>query len=173
MVNAPGYRDGPRRSPNVTGPDKSPGGSADGADTDALTAGQSIRQEIEKGIASCRFGVVIISPSFFVRQSTQAELDALFGKRWSPGRAPSCRSGITSPKTRSSKHSPLLAGLLALNTAVSTVEEIADSLVEAVHAETSCVASQTARSSTPLQYLSKPVRAKAQAGMGARSPSWS
>jgi hypothetical protein len=35
------------------------------------------------------------------------------------------------------QHSPLLAGLLALNTAVSTVEEIADSPVEAVHADAS------------------------------------
>lgn len=66
-----------------------------------MKVGQSIRQEIESGIAGCRFGVVIVSPHFFAKQWTQAELDALFGKKWIGVKILYFRSGITSPRTRS------------------------------------------------------------------------
>ena len=87
--------------------------------------------------AGCRFGVVIISPSFFVKQWRQADLDALFGKRMESGQNVLLPIWHHIFGDEVQQHSSLLAGLLALNTAVSTVEEIADSLVEAVHTESS------------------------------------
>lgn len=100
-----------------------------------IKVGQSIRQEIEAGIAGCRFGVVIISPHFFAKQWTQAELDALFGKKMDSGQNLVLPIWHHISKDEVQHYSPLLAGVLALNTAVATVDEIADSLVEVVQAE--------------------------------------
>lgn len=97
-----------------------------------IKVGQSIRQEIEAGIAACRFGVVIISPHFLAKQWTQAELDALFGKKMESGRNMVLPIWHHVSKDDVQRHSPLLAGVLALNTAVATVDEIADSLMEVV-----------------------------------------
>ncbi len=57
---------------------------------------------------------------------------SLRGRRWIQVGTWSCPFGTTCPRTRCTRHSPMLAGLLALNTAVSTVDEIADSLVDVV-----------------------------------------
>ncbi len=99
-----------------------------------IRVGQSIRQEIERGIAGSRFGVVIVSPNFFAKQWTQAELDALFGKKMDSGENLILPIWHHVSKDEVQRQSPLLAGVLALNTAVSTVDEIADALVEAVQA---------------------------------------
>jgi hypothetical protein len=100
-----------------------------------MKVGQSIRQEIEAGIAGCRFGVVIVSPHFFAKQWTQAELDALFGKRMDQGQNAVLPIWHHVSKDEVSQRSPLLASVFALNTSVSTVDEIADSLVEVVRAD--------------------------------------
>ncbi|MDK9657152.1 toll/interleukin-1 receptor domain-containing protein [Propionibacterium freudenreichii] len=97
-----------------------------------IKVGQSIRQEIEKGIAGAKFGVVILSPSFFAKQLTQAELDALFTKKVDTGRSIILPIWHRVTKDEVAAHSPLLAGLLALNSATMTVAEIADAIVEAV-----------------------------------------
>jgi hypothetical protein len=101
-----------------------------------IKVGQSIRQEIERGIAGCRFGVVIVSPDFFAKQWTQAELDALFGKNVDAGGNTVLPIWHHISKDEVNRHSPLLAGVFALNTAVSTVDEIADSLLEVVRPPT-------------------------------------
>lgn len=46
-----------------------------------IRVGQSIRREIERGIRDARFGLLIISEHFMVKPRTQAELDALWGKK--------------------------------------------------------------------------------------------
>lgn len=43
-----------------------------------LKLGDSLRREIDKGLASCRYGVVVLSHSFFSKEWPQRELDALF-----------------------------------------------------------------------------------------------
>jgi hypothetical protein len=43
-----------------------------------LRIGDSLPQEIDRGLASCRFAVVILSPSFFEKNWTKLELDAMF-----------------------------------------------------------------------------------------------
>lgn len=99
-----------------------------------LKVGQSIRQEIEKGIGNARFGVVILSPAFFAKQWTEAELDALFSRKMSTGEDMILPIWHKVTKDEVMAQSPLLAGIMALNTAVSTLDEIADSLAEAVRA---------------------------------------
>lgn len=96
--------------------------------------GHPIRRSIEQGIATCRFGLVIISPAFMVKQWTQAELDALYGRQmgqlddsivilplW---------HRVTADEVQ--RQLPMVAGLKALNTAVSSVETIADELAALV-----------------------------------------
>lgn len=97
-----------------------------------IKVGHSIRQEIEKGIEGARFGVVILSPSFFAKQWTQAELDALFTKKIDSGRSVILPIWHRVTKDEVASQSPLLAGLLALNSATMTLSEIADAISEAV-----------------------------------------
>lgn len=47
-------------------------------DESSMKPGDSLRQEIDRGLASSDFGVVILSKSFFKKQWTQAELNGLF-----------------------------------------------------------------------------------------------
>jgi hypothetical protein len=97
-----------------------------------IKVGHSIRQEIEKGIEGARFGVVILSPSFFAKQWTQAELDALFTKKIDSGRSLILPIWHRVTKDEVATQSPLLAGLLALNSATMTLSEIADAIAETV-----------------------------------------
>src|SRR2546426_12137698 len=43
----------------------------------ALDVGDSLRREIERGLAGSRYGVVILSPNFFQKEWPQKELDGL------------------------------------------------------------------------------------------------
>jgi Skp family chaperone for outer membrane proteins len=97
-----------------------------------IKVGQSIRQEIERGIAGCRFGVVIISQSFFAKQWTNAELDALFSKKMVSGQNLVLPIWHHISKDEVLAQSALLAGISALNSATMTVAEIADALADVV-----------------------------------------
>lgn len=99
-----------------------------------IKVGQSIRLEIEKGITNARFGVVILSPSFFAKHWTQAELDALFSRKASSGKDIILPVWHKLTKDEVLAQSPLLAGIHGLNTSLSTVEEIADQIAEVVRA---------------------------------------
>jgi TIR domain-containing protein len=45
-----------------------------------LTVGDSLRRSIDRGLASCRFGLVILSPHFLEKEWTQKELDGLVAR---------------------------------------------------------------------------------------------
>lgn len=97
-----------------------------------IKVGQSIRQEIETGISGAKFGVVVLSPSFFAKQWTQAELDALFDKKMATDQNLILPIWHRVTKEEVASHSPLLAGLLALNTSMMTVDDIAAAIAEVV-----------------------------------------
>jgi len=44
----------------------------------SLKPGDSLRRSIDRGLAQCTAGIVILSPSFFAKEWPQRELDALF-----------------------------------------------------------------------------------------------
>jgi len=98
-----------------------------------IKVGHSIRQEIEAGIAGCRFGVVIVSPHFFAKRWTNAELDALFGKKMDSGQNLVLPVWHHVSKDEVMRQSPLLSGIFALNSATMTIDEIAEALAEVVH----------------------------------------
>ncbi|MDQ1124015.1 toll/interleukin-1 receptor domain-containing protein [Microbacterium trichothecenolyticum] len=97
-----------------------------------IKIGQSIRQEIESGIGRARFGVVILSPDFFNKHWTRAELDALFSAKMATGENLVLPVWHRVTKEEVTAHSPLLAGVLAANTTLNTVEEIADQIAAVV-----------------------------------------
>jgi len=49
-------------------------------DKQELTIGDSLRRKIDEGLAKSRYGVVILSPSFFAKEWTKKELDALVSR---------------------------------------------------------------------------------------------
>ena len=93
-----------------------------------LTVGQSLRREIERGLANSTYGIVVLSRHFFAKKWPQLELDGLFaldgrdGKRILP-----IWHEIT--KDEVLRHSPMLADRVALNTSLETVDEIATQLL--------------------------------------------
>jgi hypothetical protein len=92
-----------------------------------LKVGDSLRRSIDRGLVASRFGIVILSPSFFAKQWPQYELDGLVSKEMDGGK-------VILPiwhkvsKAEVMGYSPTLADKMALNTVTNTVEEIAEAL---------------------------------------------
>lgn len=92
-----------------------------------LKVGDSLRRSIDRGLAASRFGIVVLSPSFFAKNWPQYELDGLVAKEMSSGKV------ILPLWHRVTKddvlgYSPSLADKVALNTATHSIAEIADKL---------------------------------------------
>ncbi len=100
----------------------------------SLTVGDSLRRTIDRGLASSRFGIVILSPDFFRKEWTQAELDGLVAKQRSSGDKVLLPIWHRITKDDVLAHSPMLADLKALNTSVMTLAEVADEIGDVVRA---------------------------------------
>ena len=74
--------------------------------------GDSIRRSIEKGLQSCKFGIVVFSHSFFRKEWPQNELDALY-QRMAAGEARILPIWHGIDETDLRAYSPLLSGILA------------------------------------------------------------
>jgi TIR domain len=78
----------------------------------SLKVGDSLRRAIDDGLANSRYGVVVLSHSFFAKNWTQHELDGLMSKEVAGNKVIlPVWHGITVDEVRS--HSPMLAGLVA------------------------------------------------------------
>ena len=97
-------------------------------DAFVLTIGDSLRQKIDEGLAASRYGLVILSPSFFEKDWPQAELDGLYGRQ-TAGQKVILPIWHRISKEEVAAASPLLAGLRAFKTAVMTLDEIVAELV--------------------------------------------
>ena len=96
-----------------------------------LRIGDSLRRKIDKGIAQSRFGIVVVSHSFFSKNWPQYELDGLVTQEMTGGQAilPLWHD-IT--KDEVVQQSPSLADKVARSTADFTIREIADEIVEVI-----------------------------------------
>ncbi|WP_219929820.1 toll/interleukin-1 receptor domain-containing protein [Teichococcus aestuarii] len=95
-----------------------------------LRIGDSLRRKIDKGLASSRFGVVVLSQAFFGKGWPEYELDGLVTRSVSGEQ-------ILLPiwhnvSKREVGYSPSLADKVARSTATHTVEEIAAEIVDVV-----------------------------------------
>lgn len=98
-------------------------------DESSLKVGDSLRQKIDQGLASSRYGIVVLSESFFAKNWTQYELNGLVAREMHGGK-------VILPiwhkvsKDEVLSFSPTLADKVALNTAIPSVSEIAKQLAE-------------------------------------------
>jgi hypothetical protein len=93
-----------------------------------LTVGDSLRRSIDKGLANSRFGIVVLSPSFFAKNWPQYELDGLVNREMSAGKKVILPIWHKVSKDEVRSYSPSLADKVALNTAVYTIDELVDQL---------------------------------------------
>lgn len=94
-----------------------------------LTVGDSLRRSIDKGLARSRFGIVVLSPSFFAKDWPQYELDGLVAKEMTGGKVILPLWHKVS-KNEVIQFSPTLADRVALNTAMYTIEELSTELAK-------------------------------------------
>lgn len=78
-----------------------------------LELGDSLRQKIDEGLARCRYGVVILSPSFLAKQWPQRELDGLMAKETASGEKAILPIWHELNQETLMRYSPLLADRLA------------------------------------------------------------
>lgn len=93
-----------------------------------LSVGDSLRKSIDAGLASSRYGIVILSEPYFKKFWTGEELNGLFAKQES-GQKVILPVWHNISKDMVKSNSPMLADMLALKTADFTVEELADEFI--------------------------------------------
>ncbi len=96
-----------------------------------LKVGDSLRRSIDAGLVRSKFGIVILSPSFFAKNWPQYELDGLVEKEMA-GNKVILPLWHKVSKNEVMKYSPALADKVALNTAMYTIEELAKELANAI-----------------------------------------
>lgn len=96
-----------------------------------LKIGDSLRRKIDSGIAKSKFGIVVLSPSFFAKGWPQYELDGLVTMSVSGAQVLlPLWHGVS--KDEVVRQSPSLADKVALRTADYTIEEIAIEITSVV-----------------------------------------
>jgi hypothetical protein len=100
-------------------------------DDTELRIGDSLRRKIDRALANSRFGIVILSRSFFAKDWPQYELDGLVTRSVS-GEQTLLPLWHNITKDEVVKQSPSLADKLARSTAQYTIEEIAREIAEVV-----------------------------------------
>lgn len=98
-----------------------------------LKLGDSLPAAIDRGLASCRFGVVVLSPRFFAKNWPKRELDGLAAREVRGGRKVILPVWHELGAADVEKYSPTLAAKLAVSTAqglARVVEEIVKVLEE-------------------------------------------
>ena len=96
-----------------------------------LRIGDSLRRKIDKGLANSRFGIVVLSTAFISKGWTNYELDGIVTKVIS-GQQVILPIWHNITKQQVIDYSPSLADKLARNTAINTIEEIADEICKVV-----------------------------------------
>lgn len=98
----------------------------------ALRIGDSLRKSIDKGLSQSRFGLIVLSKNFFDKNWTQYELNGLVAKEME-GEKVILPIWHNITKDEILKLSPSLVDKVALNTAILSVQEIAEKVADAVN----------------------------------------
>lgn len=96
-----------------------------------LRIGDSLRQKIDKGLASSRVGLVVLSPSFISKGWTNYELDGIVTRTVS-GEQVLLPIWHNITKQQVVDYSPSLADKVARSTATHTIDEIAAEIAELI-----------------------------------------
>ena len=96
-----------------------------------MKVGSRLRREIDRGLANSRFGIVVVTEHFFAKEWPQKELDGLFSlDTQEQSRILPVWHKVT--KDEVARRSPTLADIVALNTGIQSIGEIADELLKMV-----------------------------------------
>jgi hypothetical protein len=88
-----------------------------------IIPGRSLMQQIDDGLSTSKYGILLITPSFIKKPWPKAELQALFGSMMAGEKEViPVWHGVTQKDVRS--FSPLLADLVAVTTANKTIYDI-------------------------------------------------
>jgi hypothetical protein len=98
-----------------------------------LKVGDSLRRNIDHGLANSRFGVVVLSEHFFRKEWPNRELDGLVALEVQ-GQTRILPIWHKVSKDEVARYSPTLADKVALNTMLKNVEEIANALASLIEA---------------------------------------
>lgn len=96
-----------------------------------LTIGARLLDRIDDGLANCRFGIVILSPSFFGKKWTRRELAGLVAREDAEDRTIILPVWLDVDETVIAQHLPSLAGVLAAKMA-SGVDHVVGEIVRAM-----------------------------------------
>jgi hypothetical protein len=96
-----------------------------------LKVGSSLRRSIDRGLAGARFGVVILSSSFFAKDWPQRELDGLAAIETATGRHSILPVWHELDQPAVALHSPTLADRVAVRSD-QPIEEVVSQLAEAI-----------------------------------------
>lgn len=96
-----------------------------------MTVGDSLRQSIDDGLAHSRYGIVILSETYFKKFWTGKELNGLFAKQ-EDGKKVILPIWHNISKDKVKEYSPILADMLALKTADFTIDELAEQFVSLI-----------------------------------------
>ncbi|GHX15900.1 toll/interleukin-1 receptor domain-containing protein [Vibrio cholerae] len=96
-----------------------------------LKVGDSLRKSIDKGLVNSKYGTVIISSAFCKKNWTQYELDSMVAREMN-GHKMILPIWHKVTKDDVLNFSPSLADKVALNTSISSIEDIANDLREVV-----------------------------------------
>lgn len=99
-----------------------------------LKVGDSLRQSIDLGLIKSRFGTVILSSAFCSKNWPQYELDAMVAREMN-GHKMILPIWHKVTKDEVLNFSPTLADKVALNTAISSIQEISHQLADVVLAQ--------------------------------------
>ena len=102
-------------------------------DESTLKVGDSLRRKIDHGLARSRYGIVVLSSAFFVKNWPQYELDGMVAREME-GRKVILPIWHKVSKSEVLSFSPTLADKVAINSSLSSMEEIADQISEVVGA---------------------------------------
>src|SRR5699024_7979882 len=97
-------------------------------DSDAIGWGESIRQEIDKGLTHSKFGIVVLSPSFINKYSTNYEVNSILRREASKGIQTILPIWHNVTADQVLEYSSSLSGRQAMNTSIITIDEIVDNV---------------------------------------------
>ncbi|WP_286407969.1 toll/interleukin-1 receptor domain-containing protein [Myroides marinus] len=96
-----------------------------------LKIGDSLRKKIDQGLVNSKYGIVIVSPSFIKKNWTEYEFNGMVAREMN-GHKVILPIWHKVTKDEVLKFSPSLADKMALNTSVSSIEEIVKTLKELI-----------------------------------------
>ena len=96
-----------------------------------MTVGDSLRQSIDDGLAHSRYGIVILSETYFKKFWTGKELNGLFAKQ-EDGQKVILPVWHNISKDKVKEYSPILVDMVALKTADFTTDELAEGFIKLV-----------------------------------------